>query len=441
MSPGRSRSPPWRARNAARPVPARKHRSCESALLRDRQPGLRGDRAHLRLAQLAEREPQPRDRVGPQRGEHVRLVLGGVDRRAQQAVVARRARSARSPARRRRGASARSSIASRRTWPLQRMHGFGVRPSRVLGQVRVDDAGAERVAQVEREVRQAHAVGEHPRVPHRAGRAAAALGVVLGVAPQLERHARDVRARRARTSSAATAESTPPEVATSTRSPVGHARRRARRPRPAPVPARRRPARRRGACPAHSPPSSAAMSRGAHARGVEHRRAADELDDRASRRRSTAPQPLASKPASTTRAALDAHADADQVAARRAAGRAVGARRRGLVRRGRAGAAGAPRTARRPSPTRLRGCATRYVRSTYRGSVNVGYVFGLRADLAHARREAVRRRPAASAARRRVTLNVPSLLGLDALDERPQRLHDTRRLDLDRAAPATRAAA
>ena len=31
MSPGRSRAPPWRARNAARPVPARKQRSCESA--------------------------------------------------------------------------------------------------------------------------------------------------------------------------------------------------------------------------------------------------------------------------------------------------------------------------------------------------------------------------------------------------------------------------
>ena len=62
--PGASPSSPWRARNAALPVPARKQRSCESALPGDRQPGLGGDRAHLGLGQLAEREAQPRERRG-----------------------------------------------------------------------------------------------------------------------------------------------------------------------------------------------------------------------------------------------------------------------------------------------------------------------------------------------------------------------------------------
>ena len=77
ISPGRSRAPPWRARNAARAVPARKQRSWESGL---RRPAARlgGQRAHLRLGQLAEREAQPRERRRRQRGEHVGLVLGRV---------------------------------------------------------------------------------------------------------------------------------------------------------------------------------------------------------------------------------------------------------------------------------------------------------------------------------------------------------------------------
>ena len=45
------------------------------ALVRDRQPGGAGELAHLRLAQLAEREPQPRERGRRERGEHVALVL------------------------------------------------------------------------------------------------------------------------------------------------------------------------------------------------------------------------------------------------------------------------------------------------------------------------------------------------------------------------------
>jgi hypothetical protein len=64
----------------------------------------------------------------------------------------------------------------------------------VIGQPRLHDARAELVAQVQREVRQAHPVGHRPRRAHRAGRAAGLLAVVLGVAPELEGHARDLGA-------------------------------------------------------------------------------------------------------------------------------------------------------------------------------------------------------------------------------------------------------
>ena len=55
------------------------------------------------------------------------------------------------------------------------------------------------------------------RSEHRLRRAAAALAVALLVGPELQRHGDDLGARRARTSSAATALSTPPLIATSTR--------------------------------------------------------------------------------------------------------------------------------------------------------------------------------------------------------------------------------
>ena len=48
------------------------------ALIGDGQAGVAGERAHLRLGQLAEREAHPRDGGRRERGEHVRLVLGGV---------------------------------------------------------------------------------------------------------------------------------------------------------------------------------------------------------------------------------------------------------------------------------------------------------------------------------------------------------------------------
>jgi hypothetical protein len=44
------------------------------------------------------------------------------------------------------------------------------------------------VAQVDGEVRDPHLVSQRSRLGHRRGRAAAALGVVLGVGPQLQGH-------------------------------------------------------------------------------------------------------------------------------------------------------------------------------------------------------------------------------------------------------------
>ena len=73
--------------------------------------------------------------------------------------------------------------------------GVGRQPGGVLVEPRRHDARAELVAQVEREVRQAHAVRERARDAHGVRRAARRLGVVLRVGPQLERDRDDVAAR------------------------------------------------------------------------------------------------------------------------------------------------------------------------------------------------------------------------------------------------------
>ncbi len=59
----------------------------------------------------------------------------------------------------------------------------------MVGEERRDDAGGERLPQVECQMRQAHPVGDGAGEPHGVGRAARRLGVVGRVAPQLQRHA------------------------------------------------------------------------------------------------------------------------------------------------------------------------------------------------------------------------------------------------------------
>src|SRR3954469_1900406 len=147
-------------------------------LARDRESGGARDLAHLRLAlDGAEREAQALERRAAQRGEHVALVLGRVGGLPQQAVV-------RAP-----------RVVAGRERP--RPEAVGERKHRVEPDVAVaadarvrrqaclvvlepwvDDARAELVAEVEREVREAHAVGERPGLADGVGRAARALAVV-----------------------------------------------------------------------------------------------------------------------------------------------------------------------------------------------------------------------------------------------------------------------
>ena len=167
-------------------------------------------------------------------------------------------------------------------------------PGGVVGQPGLDDAGAELVAQVERQVRHAHAVGERARAAHRASAEQHERSASLsGVAPQLERDARPARRPRAH-SSAATALSTPPLIATSVRpriaassARIGAARR--RRARGA---ARRRRGRPRGSLPGLRPPSSSRDRRARRSRAASRTGGAlDELDGARSRRRSSRRSP------------------------------------------------------------------------------------------------------------------------------------------------------
>ncbi len=157
----------------------------------DRQAGGRGELAHLRLVQLAERKPHPRQRRRCQRREHVGLVLGRVGGCPQQrpALIA--------------GLRQAGVVAGRELLRPQPLAEFqhrvephvavaadariGSLAVRVAGDERFDDAGPELVAQVDREVREAHRMRQRPRLGDGRRRAAAALRVVLGVRPQLER--------------------------------------------------------------------------------------------------------------------------------------------------------------------------------------------------------------------------------------------------------------
>ena len=89
---------------------------------------------------------------------------------------------------RRRAASASSSIASSRTCPLQATQGLGVRPSRwACSQPSTTPARNSSRRSIEK-CGMPELVGERPGSPDGLGRAAAELTVALGVRPQLERH-------------------------------------------------------------------------------------------------------------------------------------------------------------------------------------------------------------------------------------------------------------
>ncbi len=156
------------------------------ALVGDGQPGLARELAHLRLAQLAEREAHPRHRLRRERGQHVALVLGRVGRRAQQPVR----RDARVVAGREVGRAEPVGERQHRVEPHVAVAAHArVRREAggVVGEERRHHALRERGAQVEREVRHAHTVRDRAREPDGVRRAARRLGVVGRIAPQLER--------------------------------------------------------------------------------------------------------------------------------------------------------------------------------------------------------------------------------------------------------------
>ena len=70
-------------------------------------------------------------------------------------------------------------------------------PGHEAGDERLDHAGPELRAQIDREVGQPHRVRQTPRLRDRGGRAAAPIGVVLGVRPELERDRRRLALARA----------------------------------------------------------------------------------------------------------------------------------------------------------------------------------------------------------------------------------------------------
>ena len=203
-------------------------------------------------------------------------------------------------------------------------------PGGVVGEERRDDAGGERRAQVEREVRQPHPVRDRAREPDGVRRAARRLGVVRRRRATARASRRPPRGPSRATSSAATAESTPPLIATSVRR--GSARQRAAGGhRRAERDVQRVGGQVGGVQLAGREPAELRRDlRRADPRGVEHRARRATSATTAEPAATAAPQPDASKPGVGDAVAVDAQVDPDEVAAGGAAGRA-GERRRGRV--------------------------------------------------------------------------------------------------------------
>ncbi len=175
------------------PVPARKHRSCDSALEATGSPA---SAASARTSGFVRSPSGNRSRAsvrGRHRREHVGLILGRIGGGAQQPVLGDPRVV---PGRQRGGADAVGELEHRVEPHVAVAAHARVRrlAARVGGQERVDDAGPELGPQVEREVRQAHPVRDRAGDPDRVRRAARRLGVVGLVGPQLERHRGGVRA-------------------------------------------------------------------------------------------------------------------------------------------------------------------------------------------------------------------------------------------------------
>ena len=118
--------------------------------------------AHLRLGQIGEREAKPRERLRPQGGEHVGLVLGGVRRRGQQrsfavvgdarVVAGRERRRPQPPREGEHRVDPQLAVADHaRVWGSARL---------VTAHEALDDRGAKVILQVQGQVRKPEAVRE-----------------------------------------------------------------------------------------------------------------------------------------------------------------------------------------------------------------------------------------------------------------------------------------
>ena len=149
------------------------------------QPGLGGERAHLRLGQLTEGKPHASQRGGCEGGEHVGLVLGRICGRAKKSVTGR----AGIVTRRKLGGPQAVGMLEHGVEPdaavaaHARVRGL---PQGVVGEPGLDHPSAELRAQVEGQVRHPHPVCDSARGPNGGGAAARGFGVVLRVAPELE---------------------------------------------------------------------------------------------------------------------------------------------------------------------------------------------------------------------------------------------------------------
>ena len=171
--PGVSPRPPWRDEKAGPVGAGQEAQVLRVGLARDRQAGIGGDPSDLRLGQLAERKAHPRQRRRRKRREHVGLILGGVSRDAQQRPIWMiglcdpRVMTGRKPG----AAEAFGEVEHRVEADVAVAADARVRrlPGGEAGDERLDHAGPELRAQIDREVGQSHRVRERPRLRDRGG--------------------------------------------------------------------------------------------------------------------------------------------------------------------------------------------------------------------------------------------------------------------------------
>ena len=293
MSPAASciSSLPWRSTNACWPVPARKQRSWLSGLSATDSPAPAREIADLGLRVAAEREADPAQGVGRDAGQHVALVLARIDRRPDHRAVVvlldPRVVAGGQPRRAEPAGQLDHRVEADEAVAAHARVRRGA--ARVAGEEVVDDVAAKAVAQIEREVRDAHPLRERRA---RRGRPAASSSSARRRPPgrttaraSPRRRPRRRRARAGRRRRCRPRRSSRPACVSGSPTARSRCRRRARPSRVRGA-ARRRSARRRacGSAPARPVPSRRPLARRA-------RRSAPASPPPARRRRCRRPAP------------------------------------------------------------------------------------------------------------------------------------------------------